>query len=80
MTHKTVPYKAIRRPTYGKAGMFGERESVTDALQYANDLIHSEYRGHSTGSGSATAALTAMYVVYNTMAKKLNEAEAAANQ
>ena len=75
MTHQT-----IQRPTYGKADMFGERESVTDALKYANDLIHREYRGHSTGSGSAAAALTAMYVVYNTMAQKLNEAEASLKQ
>mgnify|MGYP000344215790 CR=1 FL=1 len=75
-----MTYKTIERPTYGKAGMFGERESVTAALKYANDLIHAEYRGHSTGSGSSTAALTAMYVVYNTMARKLNEAEAALKQ
>ena len=75
-----MTYKKIERPTYGKAGMFGERESVTDALKYANDLIHSEYRGTSTGSGNAAAALTAMYVVYNTMAQKLNEAEAAHEQ
>ena len=75
-----MTHKAIERPTYGKASFFSERESVTEALKYANDLIHSEYRGHSTGSGSATAALTAMYVVYNTMAQKLNEAEASLKQ
>jgi len=75
-----MTYKKIQRPTYGKAGFFSERETVTEALKYANDLIHAEYRGSSTGSGNATAALTAMYVVYNTMAQKLNEAEASVHQ
>jgi len=62
--------------SYEKVGMFSERATINEALKYGSDLINAEYQGHSTGSGSNMAALTAMYVLYNTMAQKLNDAEA----
>ena len=62
--------------TYEKVEMFSERATIDEALKYGNDLINAEYQGHSTGSGSNMAALNAMYVLYNTMAQKLNDAQA----
>jgi len=60
--------------TYEKVGMFSERATIDEALKYGNDLINASYQGHSTGTGTNMAALTAMYVLYNTMAQKLNDA------
>ena len=60
---------------YEKAGMFSERATVDEALKFGNDIINSEYGGYTKGSASSIAALTAMYVLYNTMAQKLNEAK-----
>ena len=57
--------------TYKKVEMFSERATIDEALKYGNDLINASYQGHSTGTNMA--ALTAMYVLYNTMAQKLNE-------
>ena len=62
--------------SYQKVGMFSERATINEALKYGNDLINAEYQGHSTGSGSNMAALTAMYVLYHPMAQKLNDAQA----
>ena len=45
--------------TYEKVQMFSERATVDEAK----------------GSAGSIAALTAMYVLYNTMAQKLNEAK-----
>ena len=59
--------------TYEKVGMFSERATIDEALKYGNDLINASYQGHSTGTGTNMAALTAMYVLYNTMAQTLNE-------
>ena len=55
----------------GLNGLFSKRETVDEAMDFAIKLceqIESDF-------GNRVAALTAVHVVYNTMAERINKAE-----
>jgi hypothetical protein len=51
--------------------MFSKRETVDEAMQFAVDLC----LAIEDDNGSRIVALTAVHVVYNTMAERINKAE-----
>jgi hypothetical protein len=51
----------------GKIQMFGERDTIEKALKYAGDILEASQGG--------PYAYTAVYVLYNTMAERINTLE-----